>query len=350
MPATPTNPKRILIVKPSALGDIVHALPVAALLKREWPEAHLAWLVATPFAPLLETNPFVDETIPFDRGRGDSLARHSGRAGRLAATLRRGDFDLTIDLQGLFRSGWLSRQTRARTRVGFAYAREAAGLFYTMKIARRPGERHAVERYLDVAEAPRLRAVAGAVRLADDARGTSGRVDGLLSPLDHDPFAVLLPGTNWRTKRWPAKRFASLASKMRSELGLRVVVAGGPDAAEAARAILAAAPDALDLVGRTGVRELVSLLRRSSLAVTNDSGPMHLAAALGRPLVATFGPTSPVRTGPFGRGGSVVRLDVVCSPCFERECAHQTCLESLSVESVIRRCAAEFERAAAATA
>ena len=125
---------------------------------------------------------------------------------------------------------------------------------------------------------------------------------------------------------------------------MRAVVAGGPDAAEAAGIILAAAPDALNLVGQTGVRELVSLLRRASLAVTNDSGPMHLAAALGRPLVATFGPTSTDRTGPFGRGGSVVRLDLICSPCFRRNCAHQTCLASLSVDSVIRRCAAELAR------
>ena len=336
-------PKRILIVKPSALGDVVHALPVAALLKARWPDAHLAWLVAAPFAPLLETNPLVDETIPFDRGRGDSLARHSGRAGRLAATLRRGDFDLVIDLQGLFRSGWLAWQTRAATRVGFAYAREAASLFYTDKVAERPGERHAVERYLDVAE--HLGCGRSPVRFdlptteADDLA-----VERLLSPLRGEPFAVLLPGTNWATKRWPAERFASLAARLRGELGLRAVVAGGPDAAEAAGIILAAAPDALNLVGQTGVRELVSLLRRASLAVTNDSGPMHLAAALGRPLVATFGPTSTDRTGPFGRGGSVVRLDLICSPCFRRQCAHQTCLASLSVDSVVRRCAAELAR------
>ena len=342
-------PKRILIVKPSALGDVVHALPVAALLKRKWPDAHLAWLVAQPFAALLETNPNVDEIVPFDRGRGDSLRRHSGRAGRLAATLRRGEFDLVIDLQGLFRSGWLARQTRAKRRVGFAYAREAAGLFYTDKVAARPGERHAVERYLDVAE----HLGCGRSPVSFDLPTTpedERRVDGLLSPLDHAKYAVLLPGTNWLTKRWPARHFASLASKMKGELGLRVVVAGGPDAAAAAKLIVAAAPDALELVGRTGVRELVSVLRRSSLAVTNDSGPMHLAAALGRPLVATFGPTSPARTGPFRRGGSVVRLDVICSPCFERECAHQTCLASLSVESVLERCDAELGRSPERTA
>ena len=336
-------PRNILLVKPSALGDVVHALPVAHLLKREWPEARLSWLVAVPFAPLLETNPDLDETVGFERRRGADLRVHRGNAKRLAADLRRREFDLVIDLQGLFRSGWLAWQTRAKRRVGFANAREAAAWFYTDRVASPPGERHAVERYLDVAE----HLGCGRSPVAFPLRTTEEderRVDGLLSPLEDAKYAVLLPGTNWFTKRWPAEKFAALAAQMKVETGLRIVVAGGPDAAEAATRILAAAPDALNLVGRTGVRELVSVIRRSSLAVTNDSGPMHLAAALGRPLVATFGPTSPARTGPFGRGKSVVRLDIVCSPCFRRECVHQTCLASLSVEAVLRRCVGASER------
>lgn len=331
------NPGRILLVKPSALGDIVHALPVAALLKRKWPGASLSWLVARPFAALLETNPDVEETIFFDRDRGGSLAEHGGNARKLARRLRQGKFDLVIDLQGLFRSGWLTWQTRARVRVGFSYAREGAAFFYTHKVRTPAGDRHAVERYLDIAEFLGCGREPVEFRLQTTPEDEAN-VESLLAPLNGEAPAVLLPGTNWLTKRWPAPHFAELAVRLR-EMGLPVVVAGGTDAAEAARLVLQKSPAALDLTTRTNVRELVALLRRAALVVCNDSGPMHLAAALGRPLVAPFGPTSPARTGPWGRMESVIRLDIVCSPCFQRTCVHQSCLQELSVDRVLRHCA-----------
>lgn len=336
------NPKRILLVKPSALGDIIHALPAAALLKRKWPGATLSWLVARPFAPLLETNPNVDETIYFDRDRGGSLAEHGGNARKLARRLREGTFDLVIDLQGLFRSGWLAWQTRAPVRVGFNYAREGAAFFYTHKVRTPPGERHAVERYLDVAEFLGCGRDSVGFHLQttpDD----EAAVETLLAPLNGEPSAVLLPGTNWPTKRWPAEYFAELAVRLREEFSLPIVVAGGRDATDAARLILKSAPSALDVTTKTSVRELVALLRRAALVVCNDSGPMHLAAALGRPLVAPFGPTSPSRTGPWGRMEGVIRLDIVCSPCFERTCVHQSCLRGLSVDRVLEHCVRQKE-------
>ncbi len=330
-------PRRVLIVKPSALGDVVHALPVAALLKRRWPAAHLSWLVSRPFAPLLEANPHVDETIPFDRGRGAGLVRQSGVARRLARDLRRRGFDLVIDLQGLLRSGWLAWQTGAPVRVGFAYAREAAALFYTHRVTARPGERHAVERYLDVAELLGLGRVPVEFPLVTTPEDEQ-QVQSLLAPLDGEPFAVLLPGTNWATKRWPAERFAELAIMLERQRGLRIVIAGGGDASEAAGIVRSKLPSALDLSGRTGIRQLVALLKTASLAVTNDSGPMHIAAALGTPLVSLFGPTSPSRTGPYGRAGSVVRLEIPCSPCYSRRCSHQSCLRLLPAAQVLERC------------
>ncbi|MEL7239557.1 MAG: glycosyltransferase family 9 protein [Planctomycetota bacterium] len=201
-----------------------------------------------------------------------------------------------------------------------------------------PEERHAVERNLDFAEA--LGCGRGPVEF--DLTTTpqdEHAVELLVEPLMDEPFAVLMPGTNWATKRWPAERFAMLAHRLASECGLRVVVAGADDAREAAEQI-----DGLNLVGRTRIRQLVSLLRRASLVVSNDSGPMHLAAALGRPLVAPFGPTSAVRTGPFGRQTGVVRLDIVCSPCFKRNCVHQTCMASLTPDVIFERCIAAMEQ------
>ena len=323
----------MLLVKPSALGDVVHALPVATLLKKRWPACRLDWLVSRPFAPLLEAHPAVDHVVPFDRRRGDSTAAQFGEVRRLASTLRDEEYDVAIDLQGLFRSGWLARRSGAAVRVGLASAREMAPLFYTHRVddtAR--GPRHAIDRYLDVAEA------FGCGR---------GPIDFALTTTDDDEvavdqmlqgiggrFAVLLPGTNWPTKRWPSDHFASLAERLRRELKLSIVIAGSEDARAASEAI----ESDLSLVGRTSVRELIALLRRASLVVSNDSGPMHLAAALGRPLVAPFGPTDPVRTGPFHAAAGVVRLDLACSPCFSRSCVHQTCLRDLSPDVVLDAC------------
>ena len=325
------GPRRALIVKPSALGDVVHGLPVATLLKRRWPGCRLDWVVSRPFAPLVEAHPAVDAAVVFDRLRGASPARKAAAAAALARSLRGGGYDLVIDLQGLFRSAWIARQTRAGVRVGFARPREWAGWGYTHRVPVRPGARHAVERNLDAAEALGLGRSPVEFGLATTPADESA-ADALLAPLAGRPFAALLPGTNWPTKRWPAARFAELARR----LPTACVVAGAADAEPMRQAF--AGVQHLDLIGRTGVRELVAVLRRAALVVSNDSGPMHLAAALGRPLVATFGPTDPRRTGPFGAMGGVVRLDLPCAGCLSRACSHRTCLEGLPVEPVLDRC------------
>ena len=327
----PAAPRRILIVKPTALGDVVQSLPIAGLIKRAWPDTHVAWVIARPFAALLETHPHVDAVVEFDRLRNAGPVEQAKATRAIVKTLRGGDYDLAIDLQGLFRSGWLTWRSGAKRRVGFAYAREAAPRFYNDHVAAREPGRNAAERYLDVAEhlgLGRSPADACITTTSDD----DAVVDALLAPLAGRPFVVLLPGTNWATKRWPASSFAALARKLGPE---RVVIAGANDAAEAATQI-----EGLNLVGQTSVRELASLIRRADLVVANDSGPMHLAAALGRPLVALFGPTDPRLTGPWRSSPSVVRLDVCCSPCLSRTCAHQTCLAALHVERVFHRCVA----------
>ncbi len=331
------GPRRILIVKPTALGDVVQALPVAGLLKQRWPEAAIDWVIARPFASLLETHPHIDDIIPFDRNRAAAPKVHAEATRRLVTDLRARRYDLAVDLQGLFRSGWLALRCGAARRVGFGYAREGAGVFYNDKVAARAGSRNAAERYLDVAEhlgCDRSSASANITTTSQDER----TVDSLLSPLNGRPFVLLLPGTNWPTKRWPASKFASLAQELQTAKDVDMVVAGASDAAEAATRI-----SGLNLVDQTSVRELAVLMRRSSLVVANDSGPMHLAAALKRPLVALFGPTDPRLTGPHGSAGSVVRLDVPCTPCFSRACVHQTCMQLLEVEPVLQRCLATME-------
>ncbi|HMO25166.1 MAG TPA: lipopolysaccharide heptosyltransferase II, partial [Tepidisphaeraceae bacterium] len=317
----PAPPKRILIIKPSALGDIVHPLPLLPLLRNRFPGATITWLVVPAFASLLTDHPQIDDVILFERRRWTSVFA-------LSRALRERAFDLVLDVQGLFRSGFLGWMTGAPVRVGFSYAREMAWWFYTADVDTPTPERHAIERYLDVAEA--LGCARGPVTFefgVTEADRTA--VDALFDR--STPYAVLLPGTNWATKRWPAGRFGGLVRPLQSDLSLVPVIAGGNDAAALAPQI----PGAIDLTCRTTHRQLVALLERASLVITNDSGPMHIAAALGVPMVSLFGPTSPIRTGPYRRELTVLRTDICCSPCYSRTCTHHSCLRELTSDRVL---------------
>jgi heptosyltransferase-1 len=327
----PHPPRKILIIKPSALGDVVHTLPIFNLLRRKWPDAHISWLIGTQFASLLHEHPQLDELVTFDRrrfGRGWYDPRAAIGLMRFLKNLSKKNFDLVIDLQGLLRSGWLSLFTKAPVRVGFANARELAHLFYTHRVPVKSLEQHAIDRCLNVTEA--LGCGRGPIEFhfATDERDRAA-VDEMTSGLGK--FAVLLPGTNWVTKRWPPERFAALVQPLREKFGLRSVIAGGSDVAEIASQISAD----LNLVGKTTLRELVVLLERAELVIANDSGPMHIAAALKKPLVAMYGPTNPIRTGPYEKLDSVVRVDLPCSPCYSRKCSHISCMKFLEIEPVL---------------
>ena len=323
-------PRRVLIVKPSAIGDVVHALPILNLLKRRWPAASFSWLVTPACAGILDKHPMLNEVIRFDR-KAYGQGWHRPVVLRSLADFSRGlrdrRFDLVVDLQGLFRSGWLTFQTAAPVRVGLADAREMAGLFYTHRVHVGRREQHAVERYLCVAEA--LGAGRGPVEFPFAATNADRAFVAARTP---SRYAVLFPGTNWPTKQWPVEKFAALIEPLRQRFGLETVVGGAPNEVDLAAKITGAAAN---LAGTTTLNQLVALIAGAALVVSNDSGPMHVAAALGRPLVVPFGPTNPVRTGPYGRAASVVRLELPCSPCYSRRCSHQTCLQKLEVEAVL---------------
>ena len=311
-----TNYRRILIIKPSSLGDVVHALPTLAALRQTFPHAHIAWLVKRQWAGLLERVEGLDAVWPVE----------SGVTGWLSAIrrLRAAGFDLAVDLQGLLRSGAMARLAGCPTRIGFANAREGSPFFYTHRVSVPTAEMHAVDRYLLVAAA-----CGASVQRAPEFR---------LRPLpaDRQEVAVLLGrhglparepwigvsvAARWPTKRWPPEFFATTMDHLQ-EKGLgRVVLIGGPDdraAAQAVKGLMRTVP--MDLTGATAPGLLPALLESAALLLTNDSGPMHVAAAMGTPVVALFGPTSPTRTGPYANGHRVLRSGVPCSPCFSRTC------------------------------
>ncbi len=336
--------RRILLIKPSSPGDIIHALPVLHGLRHRYPNAHLAWLVATPFADLIEADPALDEVIRFDRKRFGRLGRNLSVTREFIAfvkELRHKQFDLVVDLQGLFRSGFLALATGAKVRVGFAAARELAWLFYSHKISQDNPDDHAadknyrVARLLGFADAPMDFGIA----TTDDDRQQAARLLKETGLNEKQRYAILVVATRWETKCWPPQRYGELAGLLRKQHGISSLIVGGADDIEQGRiAKQASAGAAENICGQTTLRELAALISDAAIVVTADSTPMHMAAAMGRPLVALFGPTNPDRTGPYRRSPNVLSLNRECSPCYIRklgQCAHDhACMQQLSAESV----------------
>ncbi|MCG8405018.1 MAG: lipopolysaccharide heptosyltransferase I [Phycisphaerales bacterium] len=336
--------QRILIIKPSSPGDIIHALPVLRGLRRRYPNAHIAWLVATSFVNLLDADPALDEVIPFDRRRFGRLGRsltvnRDFRA--FLKKLRARRFDLVIDLQGLFRSGFFSYLCGAANRIGFRDAREFAWLFYNHKITRLNRDKHAADKNYAVAKMLGFddKPLDFTVAIDDNDRQNMEALlakAGIRQDTPTRPYAVLVPGTRWETKCWPVDRYGRLAHLIDERHGMKSILVGGASDIEAGNeAVEKSGGSAYSLCGQTTLRQLAALIDRASVVVTGDSTPMHIAAAHGRPLVALFGPTNPDRTGPYGRRDDVVRLDLECSPCYYRklrQCPNShACMQDLDV-------------------
>ncbi len=316
----------ILFIKPSSLGDIVHAMPTCAAIRRAYPKARLTWLVKREWAGLVERIDGVDRVWPVESTFKGWLSQVS--------PLRAERFDLVVDLQGLFRSaaiGWLGGSSLL---VGFANGREGSPWFYSRRVPVPQLEMHAVDRYLLVAKA--VGAVeSGAPEFRFRIPQTDyEEVDRLLSRSGVTPemsWVAMNVSARWPTKRWPAASFAEVADRLQQERCGAVVMIGGPsERADVAAVSGMMKTPAIDLAGATTVGLLPALLSRASLLITNDSGPMHIAAAAGTPVVALFGPTSAARTGPYGVGHRVLATEISCRPCLSRTCHNPVQLECLT--------------------
>ncbi len=318
--------RHILFIKPSSLGDIVHAMPACAAIHRAYPKARLTWLVKRKWAGLVERIDGVDRVWPVESTLKGWLSQVS--------PLRAERFDLVVDLQGLFRSaaiGWLGGSSLL---VGFANGREGSPWFYSRRVPVPQLEMHAVDRYLLVAKA--VGAVeSGAPEFRFHIPQTDyEKVDRLLNRSGITPetrWVAMNVSARWPTKRWPAASFAEVADRLQQDGSGAAVMIGGPDErADVAAVIGMMKTPAIDLAGATTVGLLPALLSRASLLITNDSGPMHIAAAVGTPVVALFGPTSAARTGPYGLGHRVLTTELSCRPCLSRTCQNPVQLECLT--------------------
>jgi heptosyltransferase I len=337
--------KRLLLIKPSALGDVCHAAATAWALKARWPNLHLAWLVNTQFEALIKPLSCVDETIPFERSRLKGIAAPiTGRAPlrSLIRTLRDGKFDVALDLQGLFRSGLFARLSGAPLRVGERKAREGAWLFYNQRVETPEQPVHARDRYHALAAT--LGASAPTREDLDVTDTERNEARCLLTEHGHEggPVVAVCPGARWETKLYPARHFAAALDSLADTKGVnQPVLTGSPDMATLCDEITEACTRAkpVNLCGKTGLRELAALLDVADLLLTCDSGPMHIAAAQGTRVVAMLGPTDPRRTGPYGQLENVVAGECELLPCLRRVCPGlgQKCLRDLSPERVAER-------------
>lgn len=336
------KPQRVLIVKPSSLGDIIHSLPFLKALKGLYPEAELYWLVNRGFEKILEGNPYLSGIIPFDR----SIWSRDPKKGikgfiEIVKTIRSMKFDMVFDLQGLFRSGLISFLTGSKERIGLKYSRELSSIFYTKRLGYSKNDNHAVLRNLSILSETRLiekdlgipvEEVEFRIIITDKEKE---RIKELLSFREEDTYIAFNPFGGWKSKRWGVDKYIRLGNLLRKE-GYRIVLLGGPKDIEEAKMIASNMEgEPILTAGRTDLKELAALLKHVNLLVTNDTGPMHIAAAVGTPTVAIFGPTDPNRTGPYGEGHIVITSGVDCSPCFRKKCREMICMDSIGVEDVM---------------
>ena len=327
-------PRRICIIKPSSLGDVVHSLPILPELRKLWPDAHLSWVVAGSFRSLLENRADLDRVIPYDKGPSGISMKGVRGLSRLCWTLARERFDLTIDLQGLLRSGLMTSATRATVRVGLQDAREGARWFYTHRVDAARTEVHAVDRVMLVAEALGGQPSDPEFSLpisADDESWADQTLAGTTRPT-----LVLNAGSRWATKRWPVQHFAEVARRAVAEFDAGIVAVGAPEdrgLVDGIRESLGRTP-VLDLCGSTTLLQLAALSRRADVYLSNDTGPLHLAAAAGASVVGVYTCTEPRLTGPYGPRAAVVKSCVWCAPSFLKTCDRLECHDEVSPDRV----------------
>lgn len=358
---------RILLIKPSAVGDVLHTIPVLAKLRERYPAARIDWMLTPHIAELVRHHPALSNVVLFAReqyGRAMRDWSHSLGLARMVSDLHRAGYDLVIDLHGQFRSAFFTLATGAATRIGFdrprrrghrnarglpseafahawTGAREMSWVAYTHRIPVPTLDAHAVDRYLWLADLLDLPPGDPEFQVPIPAEAQAG-AERILSRhgLLGKPLAVLAPGTLWETKHWPPDRFAAVARHLLGE-GWAVVLSGSGKDRTRCRQVADLCPGVLDLSGQTRLTELAALVSRAGVCVTNDSGPMHMAAALGAPLVSVFGPTDPLWIGPYRRPDAVVRAAVPCSPCYLRklrDCPHaHACMQQVTPKDVIDR-------------
>ena len=335
---------KILILKPSSLGDVIQALPVLRLLKRHRPASEIFWWIDSHLAPLLEADPDLTGVVHFERRRW-AAPQHWPEMLHSVRWMREQNFDWVIDLQCLARSGAFAWLANGKFLIGLDEVREGARGFYDLAVRRASFHTHAVDWYLAVLPPlgiPVHNHFQWLPERPEIARGVRSKWQ-----TGEARWIAIQPGARWPNKRWPVEYFAELVRLLAQKFpDVRFAILGGKEDKSLGGIISRIEPERCsNLCGQTSLPEMVEWLRHCDLLITNDTGPMHVAAALGKPLMALFGPTEPRRTGPYGRLQNVLRIDLPCSPCLKSHCHYEKrneCLNALSPATVLERVLKQF--------
>lgn len=330
----------ILIVKLSAIGDVIHTLPSLAALRGLYPDAHITWVVEEAASGLVTGHPLLDEVIVLKRkswikqlkSGAFKKVRHEARA--FMAKLRARCYDLVIDFHGLFKSAVIVFLSRGERKLGYDSWQELTRLFYNERIPE-DMNKHAADRYLDFVR--HLGAsVGGAQFILPLTQDTKKQAMSLMAKYNLLPkrFVAINPVAYWETKLWDNEKFARLGDSIKEDLRLDVVFTGSKkeDVLDITSRMKT---DGINLAGQTTLPQLAEIYKSAAIVITTDSGPMHLAAAVGTPVVALFGPTNPARTGPYGVGHTVISSGLPCSPCLLKKCATGQCMKDIMPAEVL---------------
>ena len=327
------EPKKILVVLHGSIGDVTRALPLVNLIRRGFPQATLAWTVEPPSLPLVEHHPAVDEVILFDR------LRWWNQLGPFLRRIRTRRFDLVLDLQRHLKSGLISRWTGAPYRLGFhrLNCKEFNWIFNNHHIPAVQNSIPKLNHYLKFAEYLGLASEPVEWRLSLTKREQLG-VSRQLEKV-RGPFATFFIGSRWESKGWFASQILSCAKLIQEQHGLKVVLLGSSQDAVLGKEVeLLCGQGTTNLVGRTSLKEAMGIIARARVAVGPDTGLMHIAAAVGTPVVSLWGATSPSRTGPYGFEELVIQGKADCSPCYRRHCPiGRVCMQSIDVKQIMTK-------------
>ena len=341
----------ILIVKLSAIGDVVHTLPALNALRRQFRGAHISWLVEEAAAGLIKGHCALDEILVARRKTWlQALRRPARRRAALGEItgflrhLRQKPYDLVFDFQASLKGAVWIAWVRGKRKIGFGRGLEHQEHSYWVLNERIPAvsmEIHALERSLLLLQAAGVQTGGAIEYQLPISAGHRQQAAMLMAQYQIDaqaPFVAINPMAKWETKLWDQQKFGRVADHIQTVFGLPVVFTGGSEDRAYIDDVMAhMRTKGANLAGRTDLLTLAALLQRALLMITTDTGPMHMAAAVGTPTVALFGPTAPWRTGPYGKGHRIVRSVRPCCPCFKRHCAEQcACMADISVEQVLK--------------
>jgi lipopolysaccharide heptosyltransferase I len=336
---------RILIVRLSAIGDVIRTLPAIHLLRKEFPEVYLGWAVESLSYDLIKGHPEIDRFFVFPKKQIQQAIKRADfkEAKRLidefSAELKAEQFEIAIDMQNLFKSGIVTLLSGAKTRIGYGLSREGSKLFLTHRITP-PHKSHHMMQFVDwqLELVKRLGVEDGPAQFVlPDYTPEEITIDRFLANENiKAPYFCLAPGTSWPNKSWTPEGMAALTDRL-NDYGKVLIIGSELDRKIAEQVLRLTKTNPVDTIAKFNLRELAVLLRKARLYIGGDTGPMHLAVAAGTQVVAWFGPTSPKVHGPYQEGAVVFNLNLPCQPCNKRKCDSQECLRDLDLETVWRK-------------